>query len=313
MASPPFSTPGSTGVSVPLTPAVIARVREGVAAARHPGVRRYVRKALGDIAAIAAGKKDPRVSGRFRRRVMRCLIRALFQVNIEHPERIPREPVVLVANHLNHIDPFLVLASVPSQPYYYILGDARTLYNKSWKRWIVGNAGGVIPLERWWKEEQAVITAAQGDRPDLQPLAAAIQQEVPNSSSIQQLRQIDQAVHSLLSRGDGLLLFPEGRLGETEGQLQRPLKRGTLIYALRANVPVVPMAIVGTQDLYWRKPLTLRFGEPLRFPPQRRPKRRDLEAALSQLEEAMTALLPDAYHDPPGPKYLRRWLNRLFW
>jgi 1-acyl-sn-glycerol-3-phosphate acyltransferase len=298
---------------VPLTPAVIARVQEGLAAARHPQVRQHIQTALADISDIAQGQGDHRVSGHFRRWLLRRVIRLLFRVQVEFPERIPTEPVVLVANHLSHLDPFLILASVPPHPYYYILGDARTLYNKRWKRWIVGTAGGVIPLERWWKEEVAVIEGAKGDRPDLAPLAAAIEQDVPNGSSIQQLRQIDQAVQGILARGDSLLLFPEGRLGHQEGRLHLPLKRGTVIYAMRSGVPIVPVAIAGTHNLFFRKTLTLRFGKPIPFAPQPRPKRQAIDQALAQLEQALGALLSPDYQEAKGIHPLQGWLNQLFW
>jgi 1-acyl-sn-glycerol-3-phosphate acyltransferase len=299
--------------AIALTPAVIKRVREGVAAARHPQVQHHTRTALDQIGAIAQGVADPRVSGRFRRWLLRRFIRLFFHVRVEYPDNIPQEPVVLVANHLSHLDPFLILASVPAHPYYYILGDARTLYNKRWKRWIVGNAGGVIPLERWWKEEIAVMEQAKGDRPDLQDLATAIEQEVPNGSSIKQMRQIDQAIQAILQRGDGIMLFPEGRLGGQEGQLHLPLKRGTVIYAMRSGVPIVPVAIAGTQTLYFRKTLTLRFGRPIPFEQQPRPKRQAIDQALEKLTDEMTQLLTADYHDPPGPKPLKDWLNQLFW
>lgn len=298
---------------VDLTPDVINRVKTGIAASRHPAVRRRIEAALNEMGAIASGANDQRVSGWFRRWVMRRLLKALFRIRIENRENIPQEPVVLTPNHLNHIDPFLVLASVPSHPYYYILGDARTLYNKCWKRWLIGWAGGVIPLERWWKEETAVIDAAQHGRDDLKPLADAIEYHVPNGSSIQQLRQIDQAVQVILARGDAIMLFPEGRLGDTEGELYRPLKRGTVIYAMRAGVPIVPVALIGTQDLYLRKTLTLRFGKPLQVPHQKRPKRLDIDNALLQLEQALQELLPQNYQEPKGLKLGGSWLNRLFW
>ncbi|MEB3288907.1 MAG: lysophospholipid acyltransferase family protein [Leptolyngbya sp.] len=295
-----------------LTPAVIQRVREGVAMAQNPRVRRRITQDLDRLSAMAAGQGDERVSGRFRRWLMRRFIKTFFRVRIENPQYIPDGPNVLTANHLSHLDPFLILAFVPPHPYYYILGDARTLYNKRWKRWLIGWAGGVIPLERWWKEEIAVVAAAQANRPDLAELAATIQRDVPNGSSIQQMRQIDQAVKALLSRGDGLMIFPEGRLGEREGQMY-PLKRGTVIYAMRSGVPIVPIAIIGTQDLYLRKRLTLRFGPPVPVPHQPRPKRQDIDEALAQLEQAFAALLPTDYQDPPGLKVLGHWLNHLFW
>jgi 1-acyl-sn-glycerol-3-phosphate acyltransferase len=299
-------------IAVDLTPEVVQRVQEGVAMAQNPKVRQYIAKDLEELSAIAQGQADERVSGRFRRWVMRRFIKAFFRVRLENPQYIPTGPTVLTANHLSHLDPFLLLAFVPPRPYYYILGDARTLYNKRWKRGLLGWAGGVIPLERWWKEEMAVMAAAAEGREDLQPLADTIQRDVPNGSSIQQMRQIDQAIQALLSRGDGVMIFPEGRLGEQEGQMH-PLKRGTVLYAMRSGVPIVPVAIIGTKELYFRKRLTLRFGPPVHLPHQQRPKRRDIDASLAKLEQAFFELLPHNYQEPQGPKLFHHWLNHLFW
>lgn len=285
-----------------LTPAVIRQVEEGLAAARDPQVKACTKLALRRIEAIAQGKPDARVNGRFRRWLLRGLLSTLFNIQIEFPDRIPQGPVVLVANHISHLDPLLILASVPHRPYYYILGDARAVYDQLWKRWIVGNAGGVIPLERWWKEEMAVVLQAKGDRPDLQALAQGIEQDVPKSNSIQQLRQIDLAVQAILKRGDGLLLFPEGRLGNQERRLHVPLRRGTVIYSMRSGVPIVPVVIIGAQKLHFRKTLILRFGEPIPVAEQPRPKRRDIDQTLAQLEQALRDLLIAGDQEPKSVK-----------
>jgi 1-acyl-sn-glycerol-3-phosphate acyltransferase len=296
---------------VELTPEVLARVREGIATARDPQVRQYIEKDLEELSAVAEGQADGRVSGRFRRWMMRRFIKTFFRVRIENRQHIPTQPNVLTANHLSHLDPFLILAFVPPHPYYYILGDARTLYNKSWKRSLLGWAGGVIPLERWWKEEIAVMAAAEGQE-EFQELSNAIKDYVPNGSSIQQMRQIDQAVQALLARGDGIMIFPEGRLGDQEGHMH-PLKRGTVLYAMRSGVPIVPVAIIGTKELYFRKRLTLRFGPPVHVPHQARPKRVDIDASLAKLEQAFQELLPQNYQEPKGPKLFGDWLKHLFW
>ncbi len=304
---------GAVSAPVELTPELIARVQEGVAIARNPVVRSHITNDIAALSAIATGQPTEHVDGHVRRWLLRRFIKTFFRVQVENPHYIPTQPTILVANHLSHLDPFLLLALVPPSPYYYILGDARTLYNQAWKRSLLGWAGGVIPLERWWKEEMAVMAAAAAGRADLQALAAAIAQDVPNGSSIHQMRQIDQAVQALLQQGDGIMLFPEGRLGEQEGQLHRPLKRGTVLYAMRSGVPISPVAIIGTQDLYWRKRLIVRFGPPVYVPHQPRPKRIAIDAALQQVEQALSALLPPTYQEPSGPKWLRHWLNHLFW
>jgi 1-acyl-sn-glycerol-3-phosphate acyltransferase len=296
-----------------LTPAVVQRVKEGLAAARDRAVRASIQSALDETEAIAQGQFERPVSGEFRRQVLRSLIHSLFQVRVEYPERIPQGPALLAANHLNHIDPFLLLSEVPGEPYYHILADARTLYNKWWKRQVLQQARGVIPVERRWREEIAMIAAAKSDRPDLTDLAAALEQDVPTGNTIAALRQIDRAVQAIFAHGDGIVLFPEGGLGTLEGQLRLPLKRGTVIYALRAGVPIVPVALIGTQDLYFRKTLTVRFGEPLLFAPIHRPKPQEAQAAIDALQAALLQLLPQNYQEAPGAKLFRKFLNHLFW
>lgn len=295
----------------PLTSATIQRVEEGLAAARDRTLRDTIQHTLQQVANITQEDSEPRVSGRIRHCVLRSLIHALFRVRVEYPEHIPQEPAILAANHLNHIDPFLLLAQVPAQPYYYILGDARTLYNQWWKRQILHFSGGIIPLTRLWKEEMAVMEGAKVGRDDLTELAIAIERDVPSGGDIPTLRQIDRAVQAILTRGDGLILFPEGRLGTKEGALHLPLKRGTALYAIRTGVPIVPVALIGTQELYLGKTLTLRFGEPLHFPQSNRPKRQDVEAVLETLQNSLMALLPVDYQEPTGIKPLRYFLNHM--
>lgn len=296
-----------------VTEVSLRRAQAGLKAARDHNVRNSIQKALSRVQSIAEGDWEPRVDGSLRRFVLRSLIHTLFQVRIEPLEAFPKGSNIIVANHLSHIDPFLLLSEIPTQPYYYVLGDARTLYNRCWKRQILDWAGGVIPIERHWKEETAIINAAKLGRQDLVNLALAIERDVPTGDSIRTLRQISKAVLAMLSRGDGVLLFPEGRLGAREGVLSTPLKRGIAIYALRTGVPVIPVALIGTQNLYLRKLLIVRFGQPLQFSRMRRPKSQDIQAVLNDLQVAINTLLPKQYQDPPGLKLFQYFLNHMFW
>jgi 1-acyl-sn-glycerol-3-phosphate acyltransferase len=293
-----------------LTEVAIKRVWEGLAAASDRSVRDMIDTTLQNLSAATQTQPEPRVNAKVRRLVVRFFIHLLFRVRVENLENIPQQPVILAANHLHHIDPLILLAELPTQPHYYILGDARTLYNKWWKRFILGFAGGVIPLQRIWREELAVIAAAKAGNSELQELATAIETTVNPGGNVQTIRQIDKIVSSILNRGDGLILFPEGRLGSAEGYLH-PFKRGTVIYALRAKVPIVPIALIGTQDLYLRKELIVRVGEPLYFPSTSKPKRQEIETALAQLQQAIKALLPQNYQEPTGIKLFRYFLNHM--
>ncbi|MGK7881760.1 MAG: lysophospholipid acyltransferase family protein [Crocosphaera sp.] len=295
-----------------ITPDTIQRAKEGLSDAQNPQIKKAIQQGLNDLETIAEGTFQRPIDGNFRRLILRSLIHSLFRVKVDYPELIPRSPVILVANHLNHIDPFLLLSESLASPYFHILGDARTLYNKWWKRFILGLSGGVIPLERRWGQETAIIEAAEGEHPELKPLAQAIAENVPSGESIKTLRQINKAVEVILAQKQGLMLFPEGRLGATEGKLSLPLKRGTAIYALRSGVPVVPVGLVGTKNLYYRKTLTVRFGEPLSFPQVKHPKRQDINNVLETLEDALVELLPSHYQEPDELKLFSGFLNHFF-
>ncbi|MDJ0581817.1 1-acyl-sn-glycerol-3-phosphate acyltransferase [Crocosphaera sp.] len=295
-----------------ITPHTIQRAKEGLSDAQNPQIKKAIQQGLNDLETIAEGTFQRPIDGNFRHFILRSLIHSLFRVKVDYPELIPRSPVILVANHLNHIDPFLLLSESSASPYFHILGDARTLYNKWWKRFILGLSGGVIPLERRWGQETAIIEAAEGEHPELKPLAQAIAENVPSGESIKTLRQINKAVEVILAQKQGLMLFPEGRLGATEGKLSLPLKRGTAIYALRSGVPVVPVGLVGTKNLYYRKTLTVRFGEPLSFPQVKHPKRQDIDNVLESLENALVELLPSHYQEPDELKLFSGFLNHFF-
>ena len=54
----------------------------------------------------------------------------------------------------------------------------------------------------------------------------------------------------------------EGRLSDREGRIV-PLEDGSAFFALRARVPIVPVAIIGTRWLRFGKRITLRAGAPI--------------------------------------------------
>ena len=292
----------------------IARVREGVAAAGNPTIRKTIQETR---SRLAAGDIPPHLSGAVRRWVLRSLTHTLFDISVENRQALPDGAAILVSNHLNHFDPLILLAELPPRPFYFVLGDARTLFNKGWKRCVLHYAGGVIPVDRMWGEERAVLEAAAAGQDfhgeDLVQLAQLVSRDVPTGRSVKILREIGRAVQETLERGEGVLVFAEGRLGKQEGRLQLPLKRGTALYALRAGVSVVPVCLTGVNDLFWRKRLTVRFGEPLEVERCDRPKRREIDGLLARIEEGLGKLLVVDYCEPEGVKLFRYWLNHVLY
>lgn len=110
--------------------------------------------------------------------------------------------------------------------------------------------------------------------------------------------QVDpQAVRSVLrhlARGEMVGVYIEGERS-WDGRLQRP-RLGTLRLILKAGVPVIPVGITGSYDVWprWaralrRAPVRISFGEPLHFP--RLERRQDREAALPETTERVMAAI----------------------
>ena len=110
-----------------------------------------------------------------------------------------------------------------------------------------------------------------------------------------------------LRNGDVVLMFPEGT--RSQGSL-RPALPGAAMVALMAGVPVVPVAITGTEHirLPWalfrwlrrrRLPIHVEFGEPFELPPGATNTRR-AEETTDLMMRKIAALLPESYRGAYG-------------
>jgi 1-acyl-sn-glycerol-3-phosphate acyltransferase len=103
----------------------------------------------------------------------------------------------------------------------------------------------------------------------------------------------------ILSEGHILGIYPEGTRSP-DGVL-RPFRDGAALLALRSGVPVLPVAVTGTDGL-WRKGsliprrvprVTLTIGEPVVIP-RSEGARPELAAVSGAIHDAVAALLPEA-------------------
>ena len=208
---------------------------------------------------------------RFLRVTVVPLLHLLFRIEVEGRENIPSgRNYVLIANHLNWLDSFVILATFPTEPRVHFLGDTTQLVTRRVQWAFIKSVAGYIPVNR-----QA--------RPDT---------------------VLFQHVNRCLERGGVVALYPEGNYGPSEGELM-PFKKGFAHFAIENHVPVVPVALSGTQDLWLRKTVRMIIGPPIETDGQ------TIDALVDLAHEKLRALLP-AYRDPGGVKLLRRRLTKLF-
>ncbi|HTD58518.1 MAG TPA: lysophospholipid acyltransferase family protein [Solirubrobacteraceae bacterium] len=146
-------------------------------------------------------------------------------------EHIPSSgPVLLAANHRSFLDPF-VIGALTRRPVYYMA--KRELFERRWQAWLLSSLGA-FPVDRGTGDRDAMATA-----------------------------------RAILSRGDCLVVFPEGTRVRS-GPLGHP-RRGIGRLALQSGAPVVPIAVIGTEHVRrgWiirPRRVLLRCGRPLRYP-----------------------------------------------
>jgi 1-acyl-sn-glycerol-3-phosphate acyltransferase len=205
----------------------------------------------------------------------RVVFRTLFRVRVVGLKNVPRTPVIVCANHLGWADPFLVLLFFPVEPRIYALGL---------------DPSRVSRLRTMVVDALQVMVALDPARP------------------LQALR-ISEGV---LKRGGSLLIFPEGgTLGAQEGTLLE-LQHGAAHLSVTTGVPLLPVGITGTKELWLRRTLTMRIGKPIdpaRFEGDTRTR---MHAMTARLEKELWALLPGD-RERARFKPMRKWLTKVFY
>jgi glycerol-3-phosphate dehydrogenase (NAD(P)+) len=146
-------------------------------------------------------------------------------------EHIPASGPVIIAANHRSFLDPFVIATMARRPMYYVA--KKELFRGRLQGWIL-NALGAFPVDRGASDEQMMDTAK-----------------------------------AILARGDIVLIFPEGTRIRP-GSLGKP-KRGVGRLALETGAPVVPVAVIGTEDVRkgWRirpRKVRIRAGRALRFP-----------------------------------------------
>ena len=203
--------------------------------------------------------------------LLRPFCRWVVGVDVRGAGNLPeRDPFLLVANHDSHLDTLILLSLFPLRRLGRIRPVAAADYwlSSSARRFVARTCLNVLPVVRGG--------TAAGEDP-LAPLSAA------------------------LSRGESLILFPEGTRGEPE-VLER-FRTGAARLALgHPGIPVLPVYLANTgrnlprgTSLFVPFVVKVAIGPPVELPP-------DVREATACLENAVRSLAIEPSSGAPGPR-----------
>jgi 1-acyl-sn-glycerol-3-phosphate acyltransferase len=186
----------------------------------------------------------------------RILLKLLAPVTVEGLERIdPARPRLYAANHLSALDIPLLYAYLP---FTFRIMAHRLVFR--------------VPLIGWYLRRAGALEIS------------------PDSIALSR-RALREAVKTL-RRGMPLVIFPEGERSPTGKML--PFRRGAFHVAIKAQVEVVPIAILGAYEALpvgsahlRRVPLRLVIGKPIDVAGS---TRKDLQALAERVQTAVREL-----------------------
>lgn len=210
----------------------------------------------------------------FSRTVSALVMKTWFRVRVEGAERFATEPALYVFNHLSWMDPLLLLATFPSHPRLHFYGPKE-------ENLLVGGRNRFM----WWTTIP-----------------------VPFSPHKDDLLTSVRRAQAVFDSGAALAISAEGSIHVHEGDLL-PFEEGAAYLALRAGVPIVPVAITGTSWAHFRGRVTVRIGEPIPTGP--RPTRQVVAHYTALTWHRLRAMV-DGDPDLPVPGRLERHLTDMF-
>lgn len=205
--------------------------------------------------------------------VARLVLSVAARVRVEGLADLPRSgPLIVVVNHLSNADPPLVVG---------------------WLTPALGRPMHILAKESLFVGPVGALLRSQG----VTPVRAG-------GSDMEAFR----AARSVLERGEVLCIFPEGTRSRS-GVLQAA-KTGVAMLATRANAPILPVGISGSDRFLgpgrrlprFRSEIVVRVGRPflLTVDPGQ-PRRTGLQAATDEIMRRIAALVDERHRGPYEP------------
>lgn len=116
-------------------------------------------------------------------------------------------------------------------------------------------------------------------------------------------RQLLRACDDLLKRGRIIIIFPEGHRSDNHQMI--PANAGVGMIALRAGVPVLPVAVSGSEHALkkFRPRITITYGEPIVLRPKGvKITKDDITESTETIMRTIAGMLPPEYRGVYGDK-----------
>lgn len=206
-------------------------------------------------------------------------------------ENLPRGGYIAAAAlHRGWVDPLAVILALPVEPRVWFLGSAATAFRRRWMEWLLHRTGGILPVWRGGSDVSVHVDAAK----------------------------------AVVAEGGVLCLFIEGAIVGPPDRVWPGVRSGAGLLALRTDAPIVPIALVGGDELYRGTRLALRIlpatsVDELLGSDQRpametrdelRAARTVTRAIAVRIDAALVDLVPRV-QDPADKPKRWRWLTRL--
>ena len=249
---------------------------QGVGGPAKPGRRRHMDEATairnlprGDLSEFQRAFRHW-----FSRWLASLVMKTWFRITVVNPEGFLREPALYVFNHLSWMDTLLVICVFPKQPRLYMFGPKQENIRRGGRNRFMWWTGIPVPFS-------------------------------PNKDDM--LTSVKRA-QAVFDSGGVLAIAGEGAIHVHEGDLL-PLEEGAAYLALRAGVPIVPLAITGTSWAHFRGRVLVRLGTPIET--GERPTREAVARYTARAWHALRAMVADDRDmAPPGP--IGRWFTDMF-
>jgi len=182
---------------------------------------------------VAAVRSNAKAIDGITRLWARLIVRAAgIDLRAEGTETIDRnQRYIIIANHYSYFDIPCIFAAIP-QPIRFMAKIS--LFKIPIFGWAIGRAG-FIPIDR--KNRRTAVKSFE--------------------LAVQRIR-----------KGNTVVVFPEE--GRSRERAMRPFQRGGFLLALRSGLPILPVAIVGTYDVFSAHakrvtpgPVTVKVGTPI--------------------------------------------------